>query len=91
MALKAGDLVIVIRQHCPTANAVGRMATVVQATGFPRHDVCGYCGEAFLETSDAVSLEAGKASGWYPASWLKKIPPLSELEGKERERELVLK
>jgi hypothetical protein len=90
MSIEAGDMVVVVGCSCVcTAEDIGSFGVVknVLQTDARCH-VCGF-DDGPVVRARFVSNHGGVS--YKPLSWLKKIPPLSELEGKERERELVLK
>lgn len=77
--IQVGDLVQVVRSHCPgfEAEAGGVVFTVVRLRPVPR-PMCTRCG-SFL-TSGTVVAEGGK--DWrIPLQFLKRIPPIGDLEG----------
>lgn len=94
--IKAGDLVIVVRDCC--GNSLGRIATVEQTN--PADDwaalwQCGVCRATLKSAMSLVRLPEISAApekpsrGWWPTAWVKRIPPLSELEGENRKEELT--
>lgn len=83
--IAVGDLVVVVRQDCCT-KYLGRVFRVMTMDKTPLK--CYGCG-----TMHAISVIAGSnlTNGnlcWAPASWLRKIPPLSELEGQHTQETL---
>jgi hypothetical protein len=89
MTIEAGDLVMVVKlKPCCGGGKLGYpfiVRTVRMSTPTIRCELCGAGnpGEMIAEYEEPYGLRV-------VALWrLKKIPPLSELEGKERERELV--
>jgi hypothetical protein len=90
MAIEAGDLVMIVREchglQAYNASGIGYVFTV----SYVEHQEMEHCAACFGSHTGlfAVSThEFGNGCLQAPVSWLKKIPPLSELEGKE-EREL---
>jgi hypothetical protein len=82
--IKAGDLVIVIRgQHCcgGTGRSLGKIRSVTEI----RHGMmrCRECNARHERTYARTSV--GKS---YDISRLKRIPPLSELEGERTKEDL---
>ena len=80
--IEVGDLVAVVRVCCSNSKALGLVRTV---TGFLDGSVsaCSVCHTAPSRGTPAATLGIDPADGriWLvPLSWLKKIPPLKELE-----------
>ena len=83
--IQAGDLVILIRTHgCGDGPGpcVGHIFTVTNIEYKPT--ICPTCNKIETEWS-AWGLEKYLT----PLSWLKKIPPLNELETTEQEEKLT--
>ena len=85
--IKVGDLVMVVRAHCGTAKALGRVFTAPEPikswTGMFE---CGVCHSVWPCNENLYALSKGRH---VPQSWLKRIPPLSELEGEKRDEEIT--
>ena len=90
--IKVGDLVVVVRPSiCPEAKrhhlghvfTVARLGEAAMLTPYPW---CIHCGRAH----DVIGLFAWDdlLGGAFSLLRLKRIPPLSELEGEKREEEL---
>lgn len=77
--IQVGDLVQVVKSCCDRHT---RSPVFVVSKIFPAGDEeCLFCDHKFKRV-----IEAGDEEGWsYPLEWLKRIPPLEELEGVERE------
>ena len=82
-----GDLVVVVRHHdCDPSRGVGTIFTV---EGIERavnwHCMCRFilCDGTLL----ARGLRKGKV-GFHPILWLKRIPPLSELDGERTQEDM---
>jgi hypothetical protein len=88
MSIKAGDLVMVVKPTICCGRAIfGKPFTAGPVRMSTDPSWCGWCS-----TANAATMITELPDGTVIPLWrLKKIPPLSELEGKERERELVLK
>jgi len=71
--IKVGDLVYVVRNHCPSRYE-GTVATVTDLA-FPYSGHCPACQTFF--TACAAKLDDGR--GWNPIQWLRRIPPIGEL------------
>jgi hypothetical protein len=88
MAIEAGDLVMVVKPTiCCGRAKFGATFTAGPIRMSTDPSGCGWCRAANPATM-ITELPDGKV---IPLWRLKRIPPLSELEGKERERELVEK
>lgn len=85
--IKAGDLVVVVRgaECCGTSKTVGAVLTV-KGPAMHKTQRCGRCGDRRL-TEDDLRLSNGYT---YKPYRLKRIPPLSELEGEKRDEELTV-
>lgn len=80
-SIEVGDLVMLVRQHC-TNKASGEIAKV---THFERCALrCSHCGTPL--GSDEVVFTDGRIRA--PRAWLKRIPPLSELEGERTQEDI---
>lgn len=80
--IKVGDLVVVVRQCCDGLELLGliRTATKVQTN----RTRCSTCGQA----NDGIHVYGHASSNGVPISWVKRIPPLDELEGKKETADL---
>ncbi len=78
--IKVGDLVVVVRwphEHC---NSLGHILSIAALAPSSQCRVCGYIStETSAVTEDHWAV---------PLSWLKRIPPLEELEGQRTEEKL---
>jgi hypothetical protein len=93
--IKVGDLVMVVRDCC--GHDIGKIATLESAhpaDEWASQWECGRCG-ARLQHSLAIgrlpslsSTPREKRRGWWPLRWLKRIPPLDELERDQIVKEL---
>lgn len=76
--IQVGDLVMVVRSHCGAAAALGLVETVQRlASHEDQHLICPECGARYGRGWVHAQLRKVD-SGWHPAEWLKKIPPLEE-------------
>ena len=84
--IKVGDLVVVTGVHCKPSLIYGRFLTVNCL--FHSNWLCVDCLKASLPEPCANFAEI---SGYYacPVCFLKRIPPLSELEGEKRDEEIT--
>lgn len=84
--ISVGDLVVVVGQHCSAMGAdwLGDVYTVTGdiQSALPR---CGYCGGS-VHSARIVSFDTG--GRWLPVQYLKRIPPLDELEGVRQDEEI---
>jgi hypothetical protein len=85
--IRAGDLVMVVRNHCSDLYC-GTIHTVrgIDVTSHPL-DVaqCGSCGRGTGHNAIAVLWDGGQG---IPLPYLKKIPPLSEPSHTDRREEI---
>jgi hypothetical protein len=91
MAIETDDLVMIVHE-CDGLrrlglSCLGSIFTVKRIEHMPLP--CIACGGDHTGLFAIADQEFANGGIQAPVSWLKKIPPLSELEGKERERELV--
>ena len=82
--IKTGDMVVIVYQCCSVDSELGHVfrVTKVLETGTG----CSYCGDTF----EGLCAEAADGSGPHavPLHWLKRIPPLEELEGQNQKEDL---
>ena len=86
--MKVGDLVYVCRT-CDCKNGAGWLGTFgcVESVGVESRCTCSYCGKRWgNHVVVNVSLRAG-ATGVFPRSWLRRIPPIEELEQQQQTEE----
>ena len=84
--IKVGDLVMLVRECCPVDSAIGKIFSVAELRNHSYW--CHYCRWSAGQLSGArVNGQDSHCS--YPLSWLKRIPPLSELEGENRDEEIT--
>lgn len=88
--IKVGDLVRVIRAHdCDPYRGYGTIFTVAKIAP-ARNLWCNTCGAVYA--SDGRPLAYGTiadGAGWHPVEWLRRIPPLHELEDERPEDEVT--
>jgi hypothetical protein len=81
------DMVVVVRYAHEHGSCLGMIYEVRELA----HGViyCAVCGERLpSQRVVGVVLNGERPTGWLPETWVKKIPPLGELEGmEEQERE----
>ncbi len=80
--IAVGDLVQVVRACCQNHHRLGFVSVVdlIDNSGSIHSKFDGGCG--IRQSGQTAHLQsAGHFSGFVPASWLKRIPPLKELEG----------
>ncbi len=87
--IQVGDLVVLVRGHgCILERHVGRVFTVlglVAPVGGGWH--CTWCHKDSAGPNE-IAARINEKPGGIPLSWLKRIPPLSELEGEQSKEEL---
>lgn len=84
-AIKVGDLVVVVKPGRCCRNSLGRIFTVAD---IERNWT--YCSGCKKRLSDSELVARSDWPGtWHPVDSLKRIPPLSELEGEKREEEIT--
>jgi hypothetical protein len=90
MAIEAGDLVQIVYEchglQALNSSCIGYIFTV-KSVEQQELEICAACGGEHTGLFAQSTHEFGNGCVQAPVSWLKRIPPLSELEGKE-EREL---
>ena len=87
MSLVVGDLAYVQKGHCALDEAAiyGIIGTVEKIDSLSpwEHFRCPHCQEAWKYSGTITKFR----DGWHPTAWLKRIPPLNELEEKKEEVE----
>lgn len=88
--ISVGDLVMMVRGHeCVLARAGGRpfvVTALVHPWGGGWH--CGICHKDSAGPNEIGAAGLGRGDG-IPISWLKRIPPLDELESEKRDEEIT--
>ena len=76
--ISVGDLVMVVHECCPHESSLGEIQTVLSI----EHDraTCEWCDCVTSGHHAHLSDAEDNDTFWLPLSWLKRIPPLSELE-----------
>ena len=87
--IQAGDLVMLVR-HCTPAMNNGSLGAVFVVKEIVHHqiDSCVLCG---ANHTGMYARPVAKYAGTHtraPLSWLKRIPPLDELEGAKTQEKL---
>lgn len=83
--IKVGDLVMKVRACCDRQLdhwCKAGVPWVVEGFSDAGKCYCQYCGATFLSVTYVLPKQV-----W--VNWLKKIPPLSELQGEKRDEELT--
>jgi hypothetical protein len=86
--IKVGDLVVMVRGHECVYCVAGGIPFVVTRFA-PRLDKvwhCSKCCQDVAASKDAVNFRGGRPR--IPISWLKRIPPLEELDDVKESEEL---
>ncbi len=86
-AIRVGDLVVVVKRHCDPSR-LGYIF-VVQQIQLGTTSRCSRCGSG-VSAARMVRVEFDPSDGkwWaYPDTWLRRIPPLWELDEAERKEE----
>ena len=82
--IKVGDLVVVVKPTpcCRDTSAIGEHHTIIALVGGLGR--CNFCGhyETMLDAKVSVNT-------YFDLHRLKRIPPLSELEGEKRDEEIT--
>ena len=83
--ISVGDLVQIVRTDCEESarKVVGLVYTVGGIGTEGRH--CNWCKQEY--PASAIALFAGTKRG-APLPWLKRIPPLEELEGEKTQEDI---
>ena len=84
-----GDLVAVVRWPC-CGRLLGYHGTVQDHYRVPSGEspMCAYCGAQHPGVTSAAGLDSAPLGPVVPYEWLKRIPPLEELEGQPTEENL---
>ena len=82
--ISVGDLVVVVREP-RRCGQFFRLGLPYRVTGFFHACRCRNCNERFAEPSALID---GKYEA-IPLSWLKRIPPLDEIESEKRDEKLT--
>lgn len=84
--IAVGDLVVVVRWPCCKGD-IGHTFVVAGLETRPDVAHCGYCGATGGHTGMHAKARRGDG-GLYPLEFLKRIPPLGELEGEDTKEDL---
>lgn len=80
--IKVGDLVMVVKwPHEHRQKYLGHIFPVQSIAAYVS---CSQCGQLWVEPTAETPTHRG-----VPISWLKKIPPLSELDDVKRDEEIT--
>lgn len=86
--IKVGDLVIVLRDYGCCCH-VGKIYPVLELRQWPSVPSSCYCGQTVQAPASLdAKLQGRKRAGWLPVIFLKRIPPLSELEGERTQEDI---
>jgi hypothetical protein len=84
--IKVGDLVVVLHSHCGSAVGMIRTVSAFHANANGRCPICNFT------LSHPIAAELNGPAPWgrwrLPPSWLRRIPPLWELDETEHKEEL---
>ena len=83
--IRVGDLVQVVRWPCCGAR-VGHVDEVMDLDSYKLASTCMYCGR--VDKHPVLPIVITRRGWIWPLEWVKRIPPLSELEGQRTEEEL---
>lgn len=88
--ISIGDLVIILRAHCPGSEAIElgmvRIVEDLMAPPASQSLQCRQCHGIYWWGGPIAQVEP---NGWHPTPWLKRIPPLGELESEKRDEEIT--
>ena len=85
--IEVGDLVMIVRTHCETSKAAGKVFIAPKPIkSWTGKFECGRCHRVWNCSEDLFEYTKHE---YCPRSWLKRIPPLSELEGEKRDEEIT--
>jgi hypothetical protein len=83
--ISVGDLVVIVRECCGVDSELGsvfRVSAILTLTAY-HADGCGY-----FYNGPCAEADDGEQPHGIPLHWLKRIPPLSELEGEKRDEKI---
>jgi hypothetical protein len=85
--ISVGDLVVIVKAHCDDSarDWLGRFRTV-SAIHSGSNSKCAYCDRHVNHGGLIACFTEGRH---HPIDYLKRIPPLSELEGEKHKEELT--
>lgn len=78
--IKVGDLVMVVRWGGCCNGRIGQIFQVARTGSWDLHGKCSLCGANSIITESFEYAEAANATQRAPFQWLKRIPPMSQLE-----------
>jgi hypothetical protein len=87
--IKVGDLVRVVRAcDCKPLRGYGTIFMVEKIeTAF--NLTCKHCSAVIRDGRPLAYGTISKGSGWHPLAWLRRIPPLSELDDVRQDEEIT--
>lgn len=84
--IRVGDLVVMVRGHSCLLNRIGGILFTVGEIATPEYEPwCGECGKRYPIQTIVRSIFSVQC---LPIAWLKKIPPLGDLEGCRDKRDI---
>ena len=87
--ISVGDLVVAVRDG-GCGGHLGEFYTVLEIGNSSVADFsCQRCGGIHLFPGTPALVDRGAGAGYLPLSWLKRIPPLEELDKLKREQEIT--
>ena len=88
--IKVGDLVMIVRVCCAKRDALGAIFSVAGIDSYRTGAwQCRHCMTTGRDCRVKATAKYGDGNMHAPLSWLKRIPPLSELEGEKRDEEIT--
>lgn len=84
--ISVGDLVAVVGSHCPGFYDAAAGVHFTVSRLLHRNPTCSYCGTRF----EGLFADSDDAGDWsIPVVYLKRIPPLGELESEKNDSKLM--
>jgi hypothetical protein len=86
--IKTGDLVMLVGECCGGSQSELGLIVRVVATNYDYVDCehCGFSTTEMLARLDGSDTGEDDEWGWFPMRWLRKIPPLADLETQSTEK-----
>ena len=85
--ISVGDLVAIVRSCCIPFRDGVTIFRVESMRPDRAASVCKHCAKEFPR--ETYACDTSFPRGGAPLSWLKRIPPLSEIEGEKRDEEIT--
>ena len=90
--ISVGDLVQIVAECCDPGTVRGRFGMVLEISlGLFECEDCLHLERSVQTNIEGLAQlpdEPFEAFGWVPLAWLKRIPPLSELEGEKTQEDI---